>query len=221
MTSKAKAPETRAPDQDAIALLIADHRHVAKLFADFKNLKDEGSDEEKASVVRQICQELLVHSSIEEEIFYPAVRRAIEDDDLMDQALVEQTGAKDLIAQLQAAEPDDDLYDAKVIVLGEQIDHHVMEEEGNMFPQARGAGVDIETIGSEMLARKAELLANPDAAVQPANEDDGFDVEEDEDQDAEDDEASGPSKAARPPGKGRPKTTPAKKARQAPKKRKR
>lgn len=133
--------------------------------------------------------------AIEEEIFYPAVRKAIEDEDLMDEALVEQDGAKDLIAQLQAAEPDDDLYDAKVTVLGEQIDHHVLEEEGNMFPQARGAGVDTEALGSEMLARKSELLADPGLMkLPPADEDE-----------LEEDEQSEPSTAARSSAGARPK----------------
>jgi len=153
----------QTPVQDAVELLMADHHRVARLFAEFDALKDEGSDEAKSALVTQICQELTVHTAIEEEIFYPAVRKAIEDEDLMDEALVEHAGAKELIAQLQAAHPDDDLYDAKVTVLGEQIDHHVQEEEGSMFPQAKGSGVDTMSLGAALLKRKAELLANPGA----------------------------------------------------------
>jgi hypothetical protein len=167
MASKHNTPMEQPPDQDpgqdAIELLMADHHRVAKLFAEFDALKEDGSDEAKSALVAQICQELTVHTAIEEEIFYPAVRKAIEDDDLMDEALVEHAGAKELIAQLQAAHPDDDLYDAKVTVLGEQIDHHVEEEEGRMFPQARGSGIDTVSLGAALLKRKAELLANPGA----------------------------------------------------------
>jgi hemerythrin superfamily protein len=144
--------------QDAIAMLMADHKKVKKLFADFDKLKDGGSDEDKASIVDQICNELKIHTELEEEIFYPAVRKAIDDEDLMDEALVEHAGAKELIAQLEDASPEDDLYDAKVTVLGEQIDHHVKEEEGDMFPKAKKAKVDTEALGATMLKRKITLM---------------------------------------------------------------
>jgi len=148
--------------QDAIALLMADHKKVKKLFSDFDKLKEEGSDEDKSAIVEQICNELKVHTELEEEIFYPAVRKAIDDSDLMDEALVEHAGAKDLIAQLEDASLDDELYDAKVTVLGEQIDHHVKEEEGNMFPKAKKAKVDTEALGATMLKRKIALMGKMD-----------------------------------------------------------
>jgi hemerythrin superfamily protein len=144
--------------QDAIAMLMADHKKVKKLFADFDKLKEAGGDEEKSAIVEQICNELKIHTELEEEIFYPAVRKAIEDSDLMDEALVEHAGAKDLIAQLEEAKPSDDLYDAKVTVLGEQIDHHVKEEEGDMFPKAKKAKVDTEALGARMLKRKIMIM---------------------------------------------------------------
>jgi hemerythrin superfamily protein len=144
--------------QDAIDLLTADHKKVKKLFADFDRLKEEGSDEDKSAIVDQICDELKIHTELEEEIFYPAVRKAIDDSGLMDEALVEHAGAKDLIAQLEDASPDDDLYDAKVTVLGEQINHHVKEEEGEMFPKAKKAKVDTEALGATMLKRKIALM---------------------------------------------------------------
>ena len=144
--------------QDAVAMLMADHKKVKKLFSDFDKLKDEGSDKDKSAIVVQICNELKVHAELEEEIFYPAVRKAINDSDLMDEALVEHAGAKDLIAQLEDANPDDDLYDAKVTVLGEQIEHHVKEEEGDMFPKAKKANVDTEALGATMLKRKIVLM---------------------------------------------------------------
>jgi hemerythrin superfamily protein len=160
MATKRKTAMESELGQDAVELLMADHQRVAKLFAEFNALKGDGSDEAKSALVARICQELIVHTGIEEEIFYPAVRTAIEDDDLMDEALVEHAGAKDLIAQLQAAAPDDDLYDARVTVLGEQIEHHVDEEEGSMFPQAKASGIDLMSLGATLLRRKTELLAN-------------------------------------------------------------
>lgn len=161
MATKHKTAMESDFDQDAVGLLMADHQRVARLFAEFDALKGNGSDDAKSTLVAQICRELIVHTSIEEEIFYPAVRTAIEDDDLMDEALVEHAGAKDLIAQLQAADPDDDLYDARVTVLGEQIDHHVGEEEGRMFPQAKASGIDLVSLGAALRKGKTELLANP------------------------------------------------------------
>jgi len=160
MATHHKASSEALPLEDAISLLVADHVRVAKLFAEFAALKEHGGDDAKSALAAQIIDELTVHTALEEELFYPAVREAIDDDDLMDEALVEHAGAKQLIAQLQAADPDDELYDAKVTVLGEQIEHHVAEEEGNMFAQARGADVDMDTLGTLMLARKAELLAD-------------------------------------------------------------
>jgi hemerythrin superfamily protein len=161
MASQHKTAVEQPPGQDAVELLMADHHRVARLFAEFNALKEDGSDEAKSALVARICQELTVHTAIEEEIFYPAVRKATKDDDLMDEALVEHAGAKELIAQLQAGHPDDDLYDAKVTVLGEQIDHHVQEEEGSMFPKAKGSGIDTLSLGAALLKRKGELLANP------------------------------------------------------------
>lgn len=155
-TAKNSSHTTEA--QDAIAMLTADHKRVKKLFSDFDKLKEEGSNEEKSAIVDQICNELKIHTELEEEIFYPAVREAIDDSDLMDEALVEHAGAKELIAQLEEAGADDGLYDAKVTVLGEQIDHHVKEEEGDMFPKARKSKVDTEALGARMMKRKMALM---------------------------------------------------------------
>jgi hemerythrin superfamily protein len=159
MTTK---PSTAAVAKgaDAIALLIADRKAVKALFKDFEKVaKEEDTDEQKADLVLQICNELTVHSQVEEEIFYPAVRQAIEDNDLLDEAAVEHATAKDLIAQLREMGPDDDLYDAKVTVLSAYIDHHVNEEEGDMFPKARNADLDTRRLGKQMASRKEELKA--------------------------------------------------------------
>jgi len=144
--------------KDAIEMLTADHKAVKTLFKQFRALKqDETDEDEKAALVKQICDALTVHAAIEEEIFYPAVRAAIDDADLMDEALVEHAGAKALIAQLREMTPDEELFDAKVTVLGEQIDHHVEEEEGEIFPQAKKAKVDTRALGTRLAARKEEL----------------------------------------------------------------
>jgi len=143
--------------QDAFALLSADHKRVKALFKEFESLKDEGGDDEKATLVETICNELTVHAQIEEEIFYPALRDAIDDEDLMDEADVEHASAKQLIAQLEQLEVGGDHYDALVTVLGEYIDHHVKEEEGEMFSQARKADIDSAALGEELALRKAEL----------------------------------------------------------------
>ena len=130
------------------------------MFADFAKLaKGDGSDKSKAEVFRQICMELTIHAQAEEEIFYPVVRTAIKDDDLMDEADVEHAGAKSLIAQLEAMAPEHDHYDATVTVLGESIDHHVKEEEETMFPKAKKAKVDTAALGAALMQRKQELQA--------------------------------------------------------------
>jgi len=147
--------------KNAISILTEDHKKVKKMFMDFdKLMKSEGKEAEKGALVRKSCEELTVHTEIEEEIFYPAVRAAIDDDDLMDEADVEHAGARELIAQLEDTEPGDDRYDAKVAVLGENIDHHVKEEQGEMFPKARKAKLDLAALGAQMPERGRELQAS-------------------------------------------------------------
>jgi hemerythrin superfamily protein len=157
--AKKSAPSKSAPD--AIELLTADHREVKALFKAYDKLvKAEAGSDEKQTIALQICTALTAHATAEEEIFYPAAREVLgEDEDLVDEADVEHASAKDLIAQIEAGSPDeDDLYDAKVKVLGEYIDHHVKEEEGEMFPKVRKSDVDLEALGADLAARKAELL---------------------------------------------------------------
>jgi len=152
------ATSSSEKSQDAIALLTADHKAVKALFKKFDELvEQEDADEQKAELVEQICNELTIHAQIEEEIFYPALRESIDDDALMDEADVEHASAKELIGQLESMSPGDDHYDAKVVVLGEYIDHHVKEEEGEMFEKARKADVDTAALGAELAERKAEL----------------------------------------------------------------
>lgn len=154
---------------DAITLLKDDHRKVEELFADFEKAKGDGR---KKKLAEQICAELIVHTAIEEEIFYPACEGKVDEDDLKE-AYVEHDGAKLLIAQIAQGGPDDDYYDAKVKVLQEEIEHHVKEEEGRLngiFAQARRHGVDMDALGEELAARKAELMAEIDKKGLPKPE---------------------------------------------------
>ena len=162
-TNPSKSPDSKARNNetDAIALLTADHKTVKALFKQFEQLKEhDDAGEQKARLVQQICNELTVHAQVEEELFYPAVRDAIDDDDLMDEADIEHASAKELIAQLEELAPGDDHYDARVTVLGEYIDHHVKEEEGEMFDKARKADVDTRALGEQIVERKEELKAD-------------------------------------------------------------
>ncbi len=166
MTTATKAATKAAPasksstGQDALAKLKADHDGVKKMFAQYEKDKAKMSSEDKEDLVEGILGELIVHTQIEEEIFYPAVR-SIGDkdlDELLDEAEVEHSGAKDLIAQLEAADPDEPLYDAKVTVLGESIKHHAGEEEDEMFPKVRKAKqLDLDALG-DRLRERADLL---------------------------------------------------------------
>jgi len=146
-----------AAKMDAIGMLIADHKKVQKAFKDFEKLKEGGSKRGKSDIVRQTCADLTVHTMIEEEIFYPAARKAIKDMDVMDEATVEHAGAKELIAQLESMQPGDDLYDAKFTVLGESVNHHIREEQNEMFPKVRKTKLDLNALGEQMAQRKAEL----------------------------------------------------------------
>ena len=157
--AKSERKSTSQARTDAISLLSEDHDKVQALFKQYEKLKESGTAEEKNALAAQICMELTVHAQAEEEIFYPAVRDAIDDDELMNEADVEHASAKDLIAQIGDTDADDELFDAKVKVLGEYVNHHVDEEEKEMFPKAKKAKVDLEALGTELAARKEELIA--------------------------------------------------------------
>jgi len=154
----------RNSEKDACDLLDADHRAVKKLFNQYEELTESRSRdarEQRADIAREICTELSVHAQIEEEIFYPALRETIKDMKLLEEAEVEHTTAKALIAQIEAAQEVDDTFDATVKVLGEYIDHHVKEERNEIFPKARSArGLDLITMRDELAARKEALLAD-------------------------------------------------------------
>jgi hemerythrin superfamily protein len=155
MTQAKRKPT--AAEEDAIDLLKEDHAAVDALFKQFEKLARSGEDADKSGCVAQICEALTIHAKIEEEIFYPAVRAAIEEIDVMDEAEVEHEGIKRLVAELEEMSPDEDLYDAKVTVLAEYVKHHVREEEHEMFPKVKKAKVDTVRLGAQLSRQKEEL----------------------------------------------------------------
>jgi len=162
------ATTTRAP-ADACSLLDADHRNVKKLFKEFEPLaesKAKSAPAKRRELADQICLELTVHAQIEEEIFYPALRSATKAEDLLDEAEVEHASAKDLIAQIQEGDETDSKWCAKVIVLGEYIDHHVKEERNEIFVKARAAKkLDLVAMRDQLQTRKEELMAEMQATA--------------------------------------------------------
>lgn len=157
--STSTAKKTKSESAEAISLLMDDHKKVQKLFKDYEKISESGSKKEKAQLAQQICQELKVHTTIEEEIFYPAVREALDASDILDEAEVEHNTAKTLISQIESCEPSDDHYDAMVTVLGEYVNHHIEEEEKEMFPKVKKSKLDTAALGEEMMERKQELMS--------------------------------------------------------------
>ena len=147
---------------DAIALLKADHKEVAEMLQKFETARST-----KERLAQQICMSLTVHAQIEEEIFYPAAREALEDEgeDLLNEAKVEHNSLKELIGQIESSSPEDELFDAHVKVLGEYVKHHVKEEEGELFPKLRKSDMDLREVGEQLAARKKELMSQMKAAA--------------------------------------------------------
>lgn len=144
---------TRA--KDAIALLRADHRLVSDLFEQFDKSR---SPARKQDLVNQICQELTVHAQVEEELFYPAVKEALRDTELVPEARVEHDSLKQLIAKIQSLSQDDEAFKANVTVLSEYVKHHVKEEQNEMFPKVKASKLDLKALGQAILQRKQELM---------------------------------------------------------------
>jgi hemerythrin-like domain-containing protein len=146
--------------QDAVTLLAGDHAEVRQMFEEYRQLvQNDADDDRRGELAGQICSALTVHAEIEEDIFYAALRERLEDDLALDQAEVEHAIARDLIEQIEAIEPDDALFDARVLVLAEYVEHHVQEEESELFPQAEKSGIDLDELGAELADRKQALLA--------------------------------------------------------------
>lgn len=157
-TSQQKSVNTeKSPKaQEATALLKADHKAVSLLFSQYESAQ---SSTKKKAIVAQICTELTVHAQIEEEIFYPQVKAALKDKELIPEAVVEHATLRELIAQIEDCEPDGEMYDAKVKVLSEYVKHHVKEEQNEIFPKAKASKLDMYALGELLQQRKDELLA--------------------------------------------------------------
>ena len=153
---KKETEQARIEEVSAIDLLEEDHREVEDFFDKYEELED-ANDKEQLAV--KICSALQVHTQLEEEIFYPAAREAIENPELIDEAIVEHASAKQLIGEIEKMKPGEELYDAKLKVLQEQVVHHVEEEEGELFPQVEASELDLEALGKKMAERKAALLS--------------------------------------------------------------
>ena len=153
MLNKTK-PDTTP--KEAIALLRADHKLVSDLFADYEKAR---APAKKMELVKKICSELTVHAQVEEEIFYPAVKAALKDKELIPEAIIEQATMKDLMSQIEGKTPDGEMFDAKVKVLSEYVKHHVKEEHTEMFPKAKASKLDMMALGEQLALRKSELMA--------------------------------------------------------------
>ena len=151
--------KSKAKAAGAIEMLKEDHDKVKKAFKEFEKLDREDS-EAVQQLVQTVCEDLKVHTTLEEEIFYPAAREALEDEDIMNEAQVEHETAKMLIEQLENMGTDDPNYHATFTVLGEYVQHHIKEEEGEMFPQVKKTDLDLEELGARMKSRKEELMGD-------------------------------------------------------------
>lgn len=146
---------------DAVDLLDADHKAVKKLFIDFNALSDDGATPDaKRPIADKICQALLIHMQIEEEIFYPAVRAGTGDKPLIEEAIDEHAQAKETIAQIQGMDASDDKYDDTVKMLGELIDAHLLEEREQMFLEARQSQTDLRGLAVQLFERKQQLKSS-------------------------------------------------------------
>lgn len=165
MKTAQKAPasslSSKQSGEDVIELLTKDHSDVKKLFKEYQKLaQDKAPAAKRSAIAQEVCAALTVHATVEEELFYPAVRSAADAaQPQLDEAEVEHASVKELIDQIQDMEPDDDLFDAKMKVLGEYVDHHAKEEEAEMFPKAKKEDLDLKELGAQVRARKEELQA--------------------------------------------------------------
>ena len=160
--SQSAKRKKEAQQVNAFDLLEQDHREVEEWFDEFDELKDSDEDR-KGELAEKICLALKVHAQIEEEIFYPQAREASEDNDLIDEAVVEHATVKNLIGEIEAMEVGEELYDAKIRVLGEMVKQHIKEEEEELFPELQATKMDLDAVGKELAERKQELMAEMQA----------------------------------------------------------
>jgi hemerythrin superfamily protein len=162
-TASRKTVKATSIPQEATALLRADHKHVSALFEQYEKSR---SSARKKALVADICMELSIHAQVEEEIFYPAVKAALKDKELVPEATVEHATLKQLVAQVEGQEPDGEMFDAKIKVLSEYVKHHVKEEQTEMFPKSRKTSLDMHELGAQIASRKMELKASWQGAPQ-------------------------------------------------------
>ena len=160
--SASRNKERQQAARNAFDVLEEDHREVEEWFDEYDELKDSDEDR-KADLAEKICRALKVHAQIEEEIFYPQAREASQDNDLLDEALVEHATVKNLIGVIEAMEVGEELYDAKIRVLGEMVKQHIKEEEEELFPELQSTKMDLDAVGRELAERKQELMAEMQA----------------------------------------------------------
>jgi hemerythrin superfamily protein len=158
--SESRETKTQAASPTAFELLEQDHREVEEWFDEYDELKE---DNRKGDLAEKICLALKVHAQIEEEIFYPEAREATKDNDLIDEAVVEHATVKNLIGEIEAMEVGEELYDAKMRVLGEMVKHHIKEEEEELFPELEAVKIDLDAVGKEIAERKEELMSEMQA----------------------------------------------------------
>ena len=159
--SQSSNRNTERASPSALELLEQDHREVEEWFDEYNELKED--DDRKGALAEKICLALKVHAQIEEEIFYPRARKATKENDLIDEAAVEHSAVKHLIGEIEGMKVDEELYDAKIRVLGEMVKHHIKEEEEELFPELVPAKMDLDAVGKELAKRKEELMAEMQA----------------------------------------------------------
>jgi hypothetical protein len=199
--SASRAKGSRDNKSDVYAVLKEDHQKVQKLFKEFERLHEqEGDSDEMRMLARQICTALTIHAQVEEELFYPELRERLEETDLLDEAKVEHDSARMLIEMIEQEDGDEEMLAARVIVLGEYVNHHIDEEHKEIFPAAKKAKIDAEALGEAVMARSEELKAEMGAEDDESEEDE----DEYEDADEEEEEAQGRRAARSGDGSSRP-----------------
>lgn len=161
--NKDSQPSKKENHADAVELLTIDHKNVKKLFKDYQSLVDNKADsKQRGELAKTICKEITIHAKVEEKLVYPIFRKELEAEDLIDEATVEHGSVEALIEQIKSSNKKDGLFDAKVKVLGEYVDHHAKEEEKEMFPKAKESKIDLKEMGQKIVAMKEKLMAEMD-----------------------------------------------------------
>jgi hypothetical protein len=172
-TARSRSNTGAAARNEIIAMLKNDHKQVKKLFRDFEKLDVHEDPQSCQAIVSEACAALELHTTLEEELFYPAARDCLSEDDLLDEAEVEHASAKELIAQLKGMTPEDDKYAATFTVLGEYVQHHIGEEENEMFPQLSKGQFDWNTLQQQMIERRSALTQQSQRQRRPRDAESG------------------------------------------------